>query len=316
MKAVSILRLAAWAGLVALVLGMQTALAEPLVYVPLGGEGKIVVVDAAKDEIVDTISGVTAVHGLAGTPDGRFLIAGSFEEREVGGEALAKPSGVSEDEHHVAVSPDGRFAVVTHPNQDAISAIDLRNYQMVATVPTGPLPNYAVFSPDSRRVYVSNAGNDTVSAIDATRWIVEQNIIVGRSPEHVVLSKDGGTLYVNNVDDGTVSVLDLRSGTVTSTIPVGDTLHGIDLSDDERTLFVSALGEDKLTAVDLLTGVYRSAMLSPAPYHLAAVRGTGKLYVSSADEPKIWVVDQKSLAVVGEIPIGGKGHQMVQTTGM
>ncbi len=35
---------------------MQTALVEPLVYVPLGGEGKIVVVDAATDEIVDTKS--------------------------------------------------------------------------------------------------------------------------------------------------------------------------------------------------------------------------------------------------------------------
>ncbi len=99
MKTVSILRLAAWAGPVILALGTQAALAEPLVYVPLGGEGKIVVVDAAKDEIVDTISGVTAVHGLARSPDGQFLIAGSFEEREAGGEALVKPSGISEDEH-------------------------------------------------------------------------------------------------------------------------------------------------------------------------------------------------------------------------
>ena len=40
MKSVSILRPAAWAGLVILVLGMQTALAEPLVHVPIGGEGK------------------------------------------------------------------------------------------------------------------------------------------------------------------------------------------------------------------------------------------------------------------------------------
>ena len=167
MKTASILRPAVWAGAITLVLGMQAALAEPLVYVPLGGEGKIVVIDAARDEIVDTISGVTAVHGLARTPDGQFLIAGSFEEREAGVEAVAKPSGVSEDEHaahhgaapvdskkdgvvvstlsvirtadgsmvrridvpgavhHVAVSPNGRFAVVTHPNEGGISAIDL-----------------------------------------------------------------------------------------------------------------------------------------------------------------------------------------------
>jgi len=39
MKTVSILRPATWVGVIPLVLGMQTALAEALVYVPLGGEG-------------------------------------------------------------------------------------------------------------------------------------------------------------------------------------------------------------------------------------------------------------------------------------
>jgi YVTN family beta-propeller protein len=357
MKAVSILRAAAWAGLVTLVLGSQTALAEPLVYVPLGGEGKIVVVDAAKDEIVDEISGITAVHGLARTPDGQHLIAGSFEEREAGSAVPEKPSGVTEDEHaahhgaapvgtktddavvstvsivrtadgsvmrridvpgavhHVAVSPDGRFAVVTHPNEGKISAIDLGSYEVVASVATGPLPNYAVFSPDGDQLYVSNAGNNMVSAVDTMSWSVRWSAVVGSSPEHVVLSGDGKTLYVNNVDDGTVSVIATGVRTVLKTLPVGSTLHGIDLSEDGKTLFVAALGEDKIVAIDLVTDTYRSALLAPAPYHLAAIHGTDKLYVSSADEPNISVVDPKSLDVLGEIPIGGKGHQMVQTPG-
>jgi YVTN family beta-propeller protein len=354
MKAISILRTTAWTGLLMpLVLGAQAALAEPLVYVPLGGENKIVAIDSAKDEIVDTISGLAAVHGLAGTPDGRFLIAGSFETRVPEGEAVAKPAGVSEDEHaahhgaapanakadvgvstvsviqtadgsvvrridvpgavhHVAVSPEGRFAVVTHPNDGAISAIDLESYELVATVATGPLPNYATFDPNGDRIFVSNAGNDTVSEVDTMRWIVRSNAVVGSSPEHVVLAEDGATLYVNNVEDGTVSVLDVGDWKVVETIPIGSTLHGIDLSDDGRTLFVAVLGDDKVVAVDLGTGAERSASLAPAPYHLAVVRGTGKLYVSSADQPKIWVVDQRNLEILGEIPIGGKGHQMVR----
>lgn len=357
MKTVSIFRAAAWAGLITLVLGMQTARAEPLVYVPLGSDGKIVVVDAGQDKVVDKIEGLPAVHGLAGTPDGRFLIAGSYQDREMGSEPPAKPSGVSEDEHaahhggspasaqkagsvvstvsvvrtadgsvarridvpgavhHVAVSPNGRFAIVTHPNAGAISAIDLNSYKVVASVATGPLPNYAVFAPDGSQLYVSNAGNDTVSAVDTGRWIVQWNTVVGTSPEHVVLSKDGATLYVNNVEDGTVSVVAVGERKVVKTIPIGSTLHGIDLSDDGKTLFVAALGDDKLVGVDLATGTTRSAVLAPEPYHLAVVRDTGKLYVSGADEPKIWVVDQKSLAVLGEIPIGGKGHQMVTGVG-
>lgn len=359
MNGYAIARRAAWVGMAAFLIGMQSVQAEPLVYIPLGAEDRIVVVDAAKDEIIDTISGVPAVHGLAGTPDRRYLIAGSFAEREAGSAAPAKPAGISEDEHaahhggaaasastpgsgatvstvsvvrtsdgsvvrridvpgavhHVAVSPDGRFAAATHPNEGGISVIDLGTYQVVASVATGPLPNYAAFGPDGGRLYVSNAGNDTVSAIDGERWIVRWNAVTGASPEHLVLSPGGATLYVNNVEGGTVSVFDVSRQKVTETIPVGTTLHGIDLSEDGRTLYVAALGDERVIAVDLSTGNARSASLSPLPYHLTAVRGTNKLYVSSADEPRIWVVDRNSLTVHGEIPIGGKGHQMVQGAG-
>ncbi len=357
MRTVSIFKAATWAGLLTLGLGLTSAIAEPLVYVPLGDEGQIAVIDAARDKIVDTIFGLPAVHGLAGTPDGRFLIAGSFEERSPGAEPVEKPAEVSLDEHaahhgggaeaarsgaavstvsvvqtadgevvrridvpgavhHVVVSPDGQLAAVTQPNAGQISIINLETYDLVATVLTGPLPNYAVFAADSARLYVSNAGNDTVSIVDTGRWIVEGNIVVGDSPEHVVLSGDGTTLYVNNIDDGTVSVIALKDRTVAKTIPVAEaTLHGIDLSDDGKTLFVAALGADMLVAIDLATGAEKSLPLKPGPYHLAAVRGTGKLYISSADEPKIWVIAQNDLAVVGEIAIGGKGHQMVQGAG-
>lgn len=357
MKSVSILRAAAWAGPVTLALGMQTALAGPLVYVPLGGEGRIIVVDAAKDEIVDTISGVAAVHGLAGTPDGQFLIVGSFAEREAGGDALAKPSGISEDEHaahhgaapagskkagsavstvsvvrtadgsvvrridvlgavhHVAVSPDGRFAVVTHPNEGGISAIDLVSYEVSANLSTGPLPNYAVFSRDGSRVYISNADNGTLSEVDTARWIVLRNIVVGNSPEHMVLSHDGRRLYVANVDDGTVSEIAAESGSTLRTFDIGGPLHGLDLSRNGRTLFVSALGQDELVAVGLHTLEIRRAPIGPTPYHLASVGATGKLYVSSVEQPDIWVVDQEDLSVIGKIPIAGKGHQMVMAPG-
>ncbi len=344
-------------GLTMLIASGVAAAAEEGAYIPLGSTGRIVVIDVQQDRIVDHIEGLPAVHGLAGSPDGRFLVAGSFEERELGAVVPEKPTGMSEDEHaahhgrstektpmadsmvsalsivstadrsvtrridvpgavhHVAVSPDGGTAVVTHPNQDAISVVDLKKSQVVATSTTGPLPNYAVFSPDGRWLYVSNAGNDTVTTVDTDRWQVRQSLVVGASPEHLVLTRDGTTLYVNNVGDGTVSVLDLPSGTVGSTLNVGDTPHGLDLSDDERRLFVTALGDDKLMVVNLTTGVSKGMALGPAPYHLTNVRGTGKLYVSSAEEPKLWIVDQETLSVLGEIAIGGKGHQMVQITG-
>jgi YVTN family beta-propeller protein len=335
----------------------HAATAGEFVYIPLGSAGEVAIVDVEQGKVVGKIQDLPAVHGLAGTPDGRFLVAGSYDERVPGGEVPAKPSTVSEDEHaahhggsntsvertgsvistlsivdtasqsvirridvpgavhHVAISPDSRLAVVTHPNEGTISAVDLQTYDVMASVATGPLPNYAAFSPDGGQIYVSNAGNNTVSAIDSKRWFVLWNTVVGGSPEHVVLSEDGSTLYINNVDDGTVSIITPADRKVERTIQIGTVLHGIDLSDDGRTLFVGALGDDKVVAYDLATGTYRSVRLAPAPYHLATVRSANKIYVSSADEPKVWVLDPETLAVLGEIPIGGKGHQMVQGPG-
>jgi len=357
MKVISMFQVLVLAGLLVLAVGARTAHAGPLVYVPLGEEGRIAVVDATTDKTVGEIVDVPSVHGLAETPDGRYLIAGSFEERAHSSGAPAKPAGVSADDHaahhgggspsarkqsavvstvtiirtadraivrridvpgavhHVVTSPDGRFAVVTHPNEGTISVIDLGTYKVMATLATGPLPNYSAFSPDGRQLFVSNAGNDTVSVVDAGRWIVSWNAVVGSSPEHLVLSRDGATLYVNNVNGGTVSAIAVGDRKVVKTIPIGTTLHGIDLSDDGKTLFVAALGDDKVVRVDLASGNRSSRLLAPAPYHLAAIRGGGKLYVSSAEVPKVWVVDQRDLKVIGEIPIGGKGHQIVQGIG-
>lgn len=330
------------------------AYALDAVYIPMGAEDSIVVVDAARDEIVGRINGVPAVHGLAGTPDGQFLIAGSYQEREPEAGIPPQPPGMAADDHaahhaprprdgtgdgaavssviilrtgdrsivrrvdvpgavhHVAAGPQGRLAVVTHPGQDSISAIDLGRFEVVATVPTGRSPNYAAFSPDGSRVFVSNSGNGPISEVDTSRWIVRRNLIVGRGPEHLVLSSDGTTLYVNNVEDGTVSAVETRSGDTANLIEIGDALHGIDLSEDEGTLFVAAMADEQLVAIDLSSGARRTAPLSPAPYHLAAIRGAGKVYVSSAIDPVVWVVDAQTLEVLGQIPVAGRGHQIVQ----
>ena len=347
----------------ALLTTANAVFADGPVYVPLGSEDAAAVIDTARDSVIGRIGGLPAAHGLAMTPDGKFLVAGSYAVRDPGGAAPVKPAGVSEEEHaahhtppgnkapaanapakeakkccgvstvsvvsigdkqvirridvpgavhHVTISPDGRFAVVTHPEEDAISAIDLGTYRVAATIKTGSVPNYTAFGRDGGTLYVSNAGAATVSVVDVGRWTVKGHIAVGDGPEHVVLAPDGGTLYVNNVNDGTVSVISLGRGKTVKTIPVGSALHGLDVSEDGNTLFVTAMGDDKVVAVTLETGAQRGTALAPAPYHLAVIRGTGKLYVSSADQPKAWVVDQQNLRVLGEIAIGGKGHQLAQ----
>jgi YVTN family beta-propeller protein len=338
-------------------LAAQPAAAEEIVYVPLGSAGQVLVIDGTTDSIRGRIAGVPESHGLAATPDGQLLIAGSFVETAPEQTKLPpKPAGMSEADHqahhkkpthagalkdegvslltvlqaedgkilrrievpgavhHTAVSPDGRYALATHPNSGSLSVVDLETFEIAARVQTGPLPNYAVASPDGARIYVSNAGNDTVSEVDVQRWIVRRNFVAGESPEHMVLSRDGARLYVANVDAGTVSEITVAAGSVSRTFEIGGLLHGLDLSEDGGTLFVAARERDRLVAVALDSGALREAPLGPEPYHLTTVAGTGKIYVSSAEEPKIWVVDQDSLSVSNVVSVPAKGHQMAVVT--
>ncbi len=213
--------------------------------------------------------------------------------------------------HHTAVSPDGRFAVATHPAGEGISVIDLSGFSVTGYVATGAMPNYAMFGTDPALVYVSNTGNGTISEVDLTRGIVRRNMIVEGAPEHLAIDVGAGRLYVADTDAGRVVELALTDGTTQRTFAIGGEIHGIGLSDDGTTLFVAGRGAGKLTAVDLASGETRETALAPEPYHLTVIPGTGTLFVSSRAEPKVWIIDATTLAERGVIPVEGEGHQMV-----
>lgn len=335
--------------------GIAQAEPGPRVYIPTGDSAEVLIIDASTNVVIGEIAGLPAAHGLAVTPDGGRLIAGSFDERTPGAAMPEKPAGVSAEDHaahhapkpsaaidpmvstltvvdtatrsvvrridvpgavhHVAVSPDGRVAAVTHPFSDAVTVIDLEALAVIKTVPTGAMPNYAVFSKDGAKLYVSNSGEDTIAVLDRSTWSVTGKIPVGQSPEHLVLSPDGGRLFVNNVAEGSVSVIDLVAERAVETLPIGATLHGIDVSDDGETLFIAIRGDDRLVAIDLKDGSRRSVALSPAPYHLSVISGAGVLYVSSGEDSVVWVVDAATLETRAEIAISGIGHQFALASG-
>lgn len=306
-----------------------SAVAAPTVYIPLGSGNRVIAVDAATSRIVASYPGVDNPHGLVATPDGEYLIAGSMlETPPPAGSPPNAPNSklflvhpghghvmltipVSGWTHHQAITPDGRYVISTHPTRGGISVVDLQSNQVVRTIETGPAPNYTAITRDGKRAYVTNSGNGSVSQIDLDAWRVTHTLDGGPAPEHVVLSADEQTLYTLNPRAGTVTAVSTETGKVAAAHKVGANLHGLDLGDDGKTLFVSSVTDNKLVALDPRSGTQRVLALSPAPYHLNTIRGTGKVYVSSRSSPVIWVVDQKSLKLTGTIELpAGEGHQM------
>jgi YVTN family beta-propeller protein len=303
--------------------------AAPTVYIPLGSGNQVIAVDAATDRILTSYPGVDNPHGLVATPDGEYLIAGSLTETPVPGGAphdtpnsklfLIHPQHrhvmrvvpVAGWSHHQAITPDGRYVLSTHPTRNAVSVLDMVGNRIVHTIATGAGPNYALVTRDGRHAYVSNAGDGTLSEISIPDWKPARHLAAGPEPEHLAWSHDEHLIYAISPRAGTVAEIAVADGKITRSFAVGKNAHGLDISDDGKTLYATARGEDKLVAIDLASGETRSLALAPAPYHLDTIHGAGKVYVSSSKQPLIWVVDQKTLRLVGTIALpAGEGHQM------
>ncbi len=312
-----------------LLLGINVTHAGPAVYIPLGSGNQVIAVDAATDQITATYSGVINAHGLVATPDGEYLIAGSLTEETLKpDQAKNTPNSklflihpghghvmstipVTGWTHHQAITPDGKYLLSTHGARGGISVVDVVENKQIKTIETGLAPNFTLITRDGKTAYVSNAGGNSISEIDLTSWQVKRQLESGPAPEHMIFSRDEKTIYVTNPRKGEVSVIAIDSGKLINSYTIGKDVHGLDIGDDGITLFVSSKKDNKLVAVDTLTGNKRELSLSPAPYHLNSITGTGKVYVSSRNKPVIWVVDQKTMLTTGEIILpAGEGHQM------
>ncbi|HEX4934673.1 MAG TPA: YncE family protein, partial [Gemmatimonadaceae bacterium] len=141
-----------------------------------GGADSAVVVPVAR-----------AVEGIALTPDGRQAWVGSNRDSIVVVVDLAARRSLDSLRgfglpYRLAVSPDGRIAVVSDPERGEVRAFDAVNRRarwtlvvprdsLVATaeVPGSPSPEGVAISRDSRWVFVTLQGRNRLATIDLSR---------------------------------------------------------------------------------------------------------------------------------------------------
>lgn len=144
------------------------------------------------------------------------------------------PTGVGP--HEVAVSADGRTAVVTdYGDQFTVGAtltvLDLVERAVERTVPTGAWerPHGVAFLPDGRLVVTAEA-DSAVVVVDLGAGGVMAEAATGGAISHMLArSSDGRYAYTANIRSGSVSKVDLGALTVARYLDVGSMPDGIAL---------------------------------------------------------------------------------------
>ena len=161
--------------------------------------------------------------------------------------------------HGIAISPDGRWIYVACVSGGAIAVIDATTARLASTIalPAAARPYGVALSRDGRYLYAPDSFAAHLFVVDtATRQVIDE-VPIGLRAALATRSADGATLYVTNGGSGTVSVLDLSANPahprVRATVRVGTFPHGLALTPDGRYLVVANNLSDDVSVIATAT---------------------------------------------------------------
>jgi YVTN family beta-propeller protein len=182
---------------------------------------------------------------------------------------------------YVAVSPDGRWVLVSNWCSYDVSVIDAATAKEVQRLPMGAYPRGIAVTPDSTLAYVAVMGTTLVRAIDLSTFAVTTFSSVGSGPRHLVLSPDATRLYVTLNGEGTVAAVDTATGAVVGKVRTGQAPRSMDISADGASLYVvnyDSSTMSKVATADL--SVVQDVHTPAEPIGITYDRTTGVVWVA------------------------------------
>lgn len=213
--------------------------------------------------------------------------------------------------HEVAVSPDGRTAVVSDYGAQTpgstLTVVDLEQGQVRLRIGLGDhrRPHGIAYLADGRRVAVTSEESRALLVVEVESGKVLEALDTGQDVSHMVaLSPDQTRAFVANIGSGSVSVLDLVSGKLVGHIPTGAGAEAIDVTPDGGEVWVGNRAADTLTVLDTRTLERRAEIpCAEFPIRLKLTPDGQHVLVSAMRSAELVVLDAKSGKEERRIPM-------------
>ena len=150
----------------------------------------------------------------------------------------------------LAVSPDGKWLVVSNWCSLDVSIVDTATGLDVKRVDVGLHPRGIAITGDSSTAFVAVMGGAKIVAISLVDFSTRIIDSAGPTPRHLVLSPDDTVLYVTNNLAGTVRSIDVASGKLLKSTRSGTQPRSMSISEDGSSLYVVNYEDAALTKID------------------------------------------------------------------
>jgi YVTN family beta-propeller protein len=159
--------------------------------------------------------------------------------------------------HEVAVSPDGRLALIanygTGPQPGStLTLIDVPAAKVVKTIDLGEhrRPHGMVFLGNDRALVTSEASKALLE-VDVEAGKVLRALPTGQEVSHMVaVTPDGSRAFVANIGSGSITALDLKAGKKIADLHTGAGAEGILVTPDGKQVWVTNREADTVTVID------------------------------------------------------------------
>jgi len=219
------------------------------------------------------------------------------------------PTGVGP--HEVAVSPDGRRAVIADYGTGeapggTLTLIDVAAAKVVSTIDLGEYRRpHGMAWPAEDSLFVTAEAQKALLRVDPGAGKVARAYPTGQEISHmVVVAPDASRAFVTNIGSGTVTAIDLAAGKKLADVATGEGSEGIAMTPDGSRVWVTNRAADTVSVIDAASlEVVETLKLGSFPIRAEVTPDGGHVLVSNARSGSVAVIDQGSATVVKEIAI-------------
>ena len=218
------------------------------------------------------------------------------------------PTG--EGPHEIAVSGDGRRAVVSvYGNRTAVGTslllIDLATPTVTRAIELDPgnqRPHSLAFLPGDRTLLVTGERAQRVLAVDIESGAIDTSIVTGQATTHMVArTRDGTRAFTTKIAAMSVSAIDVRTRTVSGTFPVGARIEGIAVTPDGSDVWVGGNESHAVYVLDGATGAMTHSIDGFGMAYRIGITPHARTAVISA---RVAVVDIAAAKIIPTLPVG------------
>jgi DNA-binding beta-propeller fold protein YncE len=221
--------------------------------------------------------------------------------------------------HELAVSPDGRTALVGEygPEDEhgrTVAILDVATATVAGRIDVGPdsRPHSIAFLPGGGRAAVTLQDSDTLAIIDLASSSVERTYETGGRESHMVrLSPGGERAYVTSrLEEGTVSIIDLEGNATTWVLETGAGAEGLAVTPDGGEVWVLDREAGTISIVSTTRGIVVERVPTRMQSNRIAISRAGEAIVTNGTSGEamvqyVTVFDVASRKKRRELPLRG-----------